>query len=231
MTLSRLSRYEEKRVRKHIILTLLASILLIVFLVVVGIPLLVRVSVFFGSTKAGIISAKDTTPPFPPTLDDLPSATNSARIILKGYGETEGTVRVFLNNEEFVKTLIEQDGAFTTDIKLTKGKNYLTATITDSAGNSSGQTNPILIYYLDKGPKLDIAQPEDNAKVSLTELTIQGVTDENATVTINDRFVTVNTDGSFEFPHRLSDGENTLTIIATDMAGNQTKVERKVTKS
>ncbi len=217
--------------RKHIIFTLLASVLLIGFLAVVGIPLLVKISVFLGSTKTGIISTNDTTSPFPPTLDDLPNATNSARIIIKGYGEPGGTAHVFLNNNEIDKIIIDKDGLFSTDAKLTKGKNYITATVTDAADNSSEQIDPILIQYMDKGPKLDIAQPADNDKVSLAELTIQGVTDENATVTINDRFVTVNTDGSFEFPYRLSDGDNNLTITATDPAGNQTVVNRKVTKS
>jgi len=44
-----------------------------------------------------------------------------------------------------------------------------------------------------------------------------------------DRFVSVKDDGSFTYNLRLNDGENTLTIIARDAAGNETKLERKVT--
>jgi hypothetical protein len=41
--------------------------------------------------------------------------------------------------------------------------------------------------------------------------------------------VVLHSDNSFSYSYPLNDGDNILTIVATDAAGNQTKVTRKVT--
>ena len=58
---------------------------------------------------------------------------------------------------------------------------------------------------------------------------VDGMTYDNVTVTINDRMVVIKTDNSFSYTYPLNDGDNILKIVATDAAGNQTTVQRKVT--
>ena len=60
---------------------------------------------------------------------------------------------------------------------------------------------------------------------------VTGKVKEDSTVTINGRFVVVQNDGSFSYDFPLNDGDTILKITATDEAGNQTSVERKVTYS
>ena len=55
------------------------------------------------------------------------------------------------------------------------------------------------------------------------------MTDDNIAVTINDRMVVIKTDNSFSYGYPLNEGDNILNIVATDAAGNQTTVQRKVT--
>jgi hypothetical protein len=57
---------------------------------------------------------------------------------------------------------------------------------------------------------------------------IKGLTDAGVIIWINDRFVAVKDDGSFNYSIRLQDEENTLNILARDSAGNETRLERKV---
>ncbi len=48
------------------------------------------------------------------------------------------------------------------------------------------------------------------------------VTDDTGIqLTINEIVVTINADGSFSYPIQLLDGPNTISVIATDLAGNQ----------
>lgn len=59
-------------------------------------------------------------------------------------------------------------------------------------------------------------------------LTIRGLTEAQATVSINDEIVSLNDNGTFIHTIKLKKGENTIIIVATDPSGNQTKKEFKV---
>lgn len=49
------------------------------------------------------------------------------------------------------------------------------------------------------------------------------------TVTVNGEAVTVNSDGSFNTTITLKEGENTITVVATDGVGKTTTIQRVVT--
>ena len=61
------------------------------------------------------------------------------------------------------------------------------------------------------------------------EIMVKGKTEEKATVTVNERFVVVGSEGNFEYSLTLSEGENKILIVAIDKAGNKTEKELKVT--
>ncbi|MEJ2441808.1 MAG: hypothetical protein P8Y06_02730, partial [Patescibacteria group bacterium] len=60
------------------------------------------------------------------------------------------------------------------------------------------------------------------------QITIEGVTEEGVSLTINDRVVAVDEDGGFAFSTTLGEGENNFNIKSADKAGNQTEMDFKV---
>lgn len=235
MAYSRVSRVEEKKTKKQLMLVIIGIVALILVAFTVGIPLIVGTSVLLGNLKSGQTpDTLDKTPPFPPILSPVVSATNSASLKIEGYGEPSTTLKIMVNDEEAKKTLLDTGGSFSfTDIKLSAGKNTISATLTDEAGNESPPAPQLQVEYKKGAPKLEISEPTENQefKGSQQEITVKGTTDPGNDVRINDRFVTVHDDGSFSFNFKLGDGENTLMVVARDSAGNETKLERRVTYS
>lgn len=233
-TNSRLTRLEEKRTKRRLILISAGIITLIALTVTIGIPLLVRISVLLGNTGSSQVNESDTTPPFPPILNPILEATNSAQLKIDGYAEPESTLRLFLNGDQIKEVFVTRDGAFSfSDITLKEGSNTVFAVAGDTAGNVSNESTSLSITYKKTGPTLEIESPRDGQTFGRNqdEIVIKGKTDPDATVRLNDRFVSKKDDGSFEYPMILAEGETTLILVAKDQAGNETKTEIKVTYS
>ena len=71
------------------------------------------------------------------------------------------------------------------------------------------------------GPKLEILKPEDNTTVKEKNITIEGETDIDAVLTINEKEVT-NKSGVFSYPFDLEPGKNTIEIIAENTKEEKT---------
>lgn len=236
MAYSRISRREEKRTKKILVLTFIGITILLALTVTLGVPLIIGVSVFISNlaNRASVVENSDKTAPFPPVLSSLPSATNSATLKLSGYGEPGANVYIYLNGTQVKKILLASDGTFSYNEKILKdGINTLYAKAQDAVGNISEPSEKQVILFTNKPPKLEISNPQENQNFtkSQQETTIKGITDPGVDLRINDRFVSVNDDGTFAFTLRLHDGENTLSLVARDQASNETKLERKVTYS
>ena len=228
---SRLDRIEQNKAKKRIALIILASISLLGALFILGVPILVRMSVFFGDKKSLPVKQLDTTAPFAPVIETTPEATNSATITIKGYSEAETSIRLFINNKEISKIKTENDGSFVLkNVNLKKGTNTINLTAIDSSNNESAPTIAT-VFFSTESPSLEISEPPDKQIINGKEnsITILGITDAGTSVHINDRFVTVSTDGSFRFPFRLENGENKIVITATNSSGNVKTIERRVT--
>lgn len=168
----------------------------------------------------------------PPTLDPPVAATNSATIPVTGKGQKGLTVILYVNNKEFNKVSVKDDGTFhVVSVPLTGGANTISAKLTDAKGNVSDLSNIVSVDYGNTPPKLVISDPADNSTVNgdTNTVTVNGITDDNVTVTINDRVVVIKTDNSFTYRYPLNEGDNILNIVATDASGNQTTVQRKIT--
>lgn len=171
---------------------------------------------------------RDTLPPPPPLIDPLPEATNSAILEIIGEAEASSELNLFLNGETVKQMVVGDSGTFRVDgVNLREGDNNIYAVATDMAGNRS-QESPRQTITLDKEPpELSIEFPQNNQILSgdEREIAIKGKIEEDAVITINERKIVVDLDGSFEASYSLTDGENSITIIAKDKAGNQTKEE------
>lgn len=232
--LSRLSRFEEKKAYQKFALNILGIICLILLLLFLGVPALIK----FSSLVSGLKNQnspqqqKDTVAPFAPHLETSYTATKSAQMTVDGFAEAGTTLELFVNGESFKKMLLPGNGQFTIyNIDLREGENKITATAKDSSGNTSSPNEPLIITYKKNGPKLIVDQPNENDKISgdKAQVTVSGQVEENSTLTINGRLVMIKDDHTFNYLLPLNQGDNQIEIIATDLAQNQTKIERKVT--
>lgn len=233
MANSRLSRIEEKRTKKQLFFVLGGIVLVIFISFTIGIPLLVRVSALIGTIKSNQPStdSNDNTAPYAPTLNPIADYTNNEILKLEGFAEPETTLKIFLNETELKKVLVGNDGSFSfPDLQLEIGENNIHATATDKAGNESSSSKILHITYKKGAPQLEISEPQEGQGFGKNQetITIKGKTDKGVDLRINDRFVSISDDGSFSFSLKLNEGENTITFIARDQAGNETRSERKV---
>lgn len=236
---SRLARFEEKKAYRRLFLSILGTAVIILSLIFLGIPALVKFSLLISNLRTGGQATLDstyvdTTPPFSPRLEAPSTATNTAQIAISGFAEPEATLEIFLNGESFKKILIGNDGQFSLpEVPLNEGENKITATAKDAAGNISQPTEPLIIFYKRTPPALEISEPQEGENFSgeKKEAKISGLTESGISLSINGRLVMVKSDGSFSYILPLTPGENLIRIVATDIAGNQTIIERKVTYS
>lgn len=229
---SRLGRKKIKQAYSKILLATFLTIALITGVICLGIPFLIKLSGFLGN-RSSPESITDTTPPFPPRLEPVSEATNSAELTVKGFSEPNSLVEIFINGESYQKVSVTNEGIFEVSIDLNDGENRILAQATDNAKNVSQPSTTLFINYQKKEPKLEISEPENNIIVKNDKriINIEGITNVDNSVNINGRYVIVDQEGAFSYPYTLNDGENIIKIQAFDSAGNQKTVERKITYS
>lgn len=113
--------------------------------------------------------------------------------------------------------MIDFDPAATIMV-IAEGKYTLVVQAVDKAGNTANKT---ITFTIDKTkPTLSDIILENGTKTTKDSIMISGKTEPNAVVKINRVDVTVSSDGSFSKEIMLVKGVNTVTITATDLAGN-----------
>lgn len=233
MARSRLSRFEEKNAQHRIAIGVLGSLGVLVFIAFFGVKLLIGFSVFVDRIRGNSpASLQQQSILIPPSLNSLPEATGSATITVSGTAAPKSTVVMYLNNVEYKRLTVKDDGTFEIpDISVNEGTVTASAKLIDAKQTLSDSSNIITTIIDRTPPALTVDAPEDTATVNdgTHKVTVKGKTDEDMKVTINGRIVVLKTDGSFSYAMPLSDGDNTLDIVSTDLAGNSTKVTRHVT--
>ena len=124
------------------------------------------------------------------------------------------------------------DCSYTPSTTLADGQHTIKVDASDHDGNASIQSS--VSFKIDTvAPTLNVTSPTDNFVTNQASITVEGTTNDATsspvTVTINDEPVTVQSNGSFSKQITLSEGENTITVVATDGAGKSTTVTRHVT--
>ena len=114
------------------------------------------------------------------------------------------------------------NNSFNTVIELVEGKNTITISAIDRAGNKTDTT--LNVIRDTTVPQILMGSPNDNSTVDKESISVSGsVIDENIdTVTVNGKIVSVDTNnGLFDTTIKLQEGKNAITIIAIDKAGNR----------
>ena len=224
---SRLIGVEEKRNTRKAILFIILTVAFLPFVLFVGIPALGKFTVFISDLRGGskAIVKNDTTPPAPPTFNYIPSFTNQQTASVSGTTEPGATVKL-TSNSGSQETLSDKDGTFSFILQLQSGVNAFSVISVDTSGNQSLQPKSFQITFNNKPPSLSVTSPSDGSSFfgsTQRQITIQGKTDAGAQIVINDRIISVDDSGNFQYTTTLNDGANPFAIKATDQAGNTTE--------
>ncbi|HTC93758.1 MAG TPA: Ig-like domain repeat protein, partial [Terriglobales bacterium] len=119
-----------------------------------------------------------------------------------------------------ISTMLNPDGTFSTQIPVVDGPLNIIATSHDAAGNVGTAQVPVIIDSVP--PVITVTTPQDGLITNQATQTVQGTVTDAApvTLTINGSPAPV-TSGAFSQSVTMSsDGPNTITLVATDAAGN-----------
>lgn len=232
---SRLGRYQETKLAKRTLLAFAGGIAILAFLFLFGVKILIGFSIFVDQIRGKAPSLQSSSQEVyvpPPTLDPLPEATNSATLVVTGYGKPGMNVTLYKNDVEEETVSVEGDGTFTfKNVRVKDGNYTFAAKQTDGKKHDSARSDPVVTLIKLKEPSLEITSPQADASIFGEEhgnLTVSGSTDPGNTVTVNGRITVVRTDGSFSYSFALQTGDNVISIVTTDDAGNQKTEERTV---
>lgn len=227
-------RFEERRLRTRLLFVVIGSTTLLIVLAVFGVRILISFSVLIDQMRGSDSSTQtqQTALVIPPYLDSLPIATSSGTLVITGRGQQNANIVIYINDQESKKTRVAEDGTFIiSSVSLPEGTYTIQAKAEDEHGKFSDFSNTIHSTVMKKPPILEVTRPNDgdilNGEDNL--VSVEGTTDDDVDIRVNDRFVVVKPDGTFQYPYPLQEGENELIIKAIDLAGNNTQIIRKVT--
>lgn len=165
-----------------------------------------------------------------PVINAPPIATNNRQVTITGYSPTGKNVVLILNSREAGRTQTNEEGEFSISFQAINGANIIAFYAEDDKGNQSPTSKEYEIEFDQNPPELVLNQPEENQTFDkkTQAITVTGVSDPLATVLVNNRRASINTDGQFTTSIQLQKGENKILIKATDPAGNFTELERVV---
>lgn len=231
------ARRMERKGRQKLIIAIIITLVFGYFLITWFLPMLVGGLSFINTFKPkpkDILQISDQSTLAPPVLNIQYDATNSGTLNVKGYAAPHSKVEIYLDDEVVGTTEADSDGNFTSEpITLFLGTNNIFGKTLDENNTRSLPSKTAKLIYDSEKPKLELSQPQDNQTITGGDkkVTVSGKTDPTDTniLTVNGMRVILNSEGNFSQIVDLNDGENNVTVVATDYAGNSTQILRRVT--
>ncbi len=167
--------------------------------------------------------------------------TNDAQPTLNGKGEIGAIITIRDNGAEIGTTQVDESGnwSFTPDAPLGQGQHNFTVVATDQAGNTGGVSSSFTIELDSIAPSIPVISsvqdntapttgPISNGQISNeSRPALSGTGEVGATITVLSDGQAIGTTivgagGSWSFTPSaaLGNGQHTLTVTATDSAGN-----------
>lgn len=231
---SRLVRKSDETVTKKTVFMGFLTILFAVFIVVFGLPFLIKFSVFLGDMKkSGDNSENKILPPLAPRLVIPFEATNSAIFKINGFAEAKVDVELFKNEVSIGKTEVTENGDFAFEkISLDEGENSFSAIASSEKTGAGDGSIPIMVLYDKQAPALKLTNPsETSLTVDYADFDIVGEAEKGVSVSINGRLAAVDDMGNFKLKIQLNTGKNDIEVVARDSAGNETRKTISITYS
>ena len=153
--------------------------------------------------------------------------TAAASVTVSGMAaDSSGISSVKVNGSAVA---VAADGSFSTPVSLSAGNNSITVVATDAVGNTATVTRTVT--QVTSGPALAIMSPAAGMVTNATSVTVTGTVSGSvslvASVTVNGVAAKISgTSWSATVP--LSEGSNTLSVVATNQVGLATTAARIV---
>lgn len=141
-------------------------------------------------------------------------------------GKVSETLASLTLNSESVSVAF--DLLFSKTLNLAEGKNTLTLEAVDTAGNKTTVTRTVTLDTAKVA--LNVTSPAQGAVTKQKSVKVSGETEAGATVKVNGNVATLDADAKFSATAELAseNAKNTITVTASDGAGNETVVTRDV---
>lgn len=139
--------------------------------------------------------------------------TNNPSVTVRGTTDPGATVTIDGTPEPVSST-----GAFSGTFSLPEGAHTFSVIATNAAGTTTTATVTIAVDTT--APALTVTAPANDATVIVPTVLVTGTTEPGASVNVNGYAVTVNATGAFAIELPLKAGANSITVTATDAAGN-----------
>ncbi|MBI4008869.1 hypothetical protein HY357_01425 [Candidatus Roizmanbacteria bacterium] len=223
--MSRIQEQQKKQLTTNIIFGILILITVVVVISTLGLKLLLNASVFVArlSEKQFKPSSLNKNESFigDVDIDQIPTATNSSKIIVGGSVVNYDRLEFYLNGNLIKETSLTSSDSFSEEIgDLEKGENEVFVIAKSKEQEEEKKSRVFTVSYKNDKPRLDIKDPQEGLKTNKQEITVSGSTDKEIYVKVNDLPVVVDAQGSFQITVRLKEGENKIHVITLDVAGN-----------
>lgn len=180
-------------------------------------------TVLITATGSGVYETREITIYYGPAGPQVYNVTPAnGQTVYSTYVTVKGTVRdassVTVNG---YSVSIGSDGSFSSTVYLT-GKSWNTVTIvaTNSSGTSTTHNYSI---YSETGPTVFVTKPEVGDMVYSNNITVSGRVYNTNSLTLNGSAVSFGSTGSFSANIMLKPGNNTLTVKASNWAGDSSQ--------
>lgn len=226
LRVERLARHEDQAVIKRVITLSVVTIALSVFMLTLGIPLLGKFADFLDVVFQNDNGGQNQTVPLAPMLDELPAATNSAKLKITGFASEGKTVDIYINGDKKASTTIHGSKFEYENLELKVGENKISIKAV-SDGRESDFSQVRIVTYDREEPKLAIKSPTDGQTFyGNNRIRVEGTTDRDAQVFAGGFLASIDFEGNFEVFVPVNEGETEIEIKAVDTAGN-TKIEKR----
>lgn len=167
-----------------------------------------------------------------PIVQGLPDYAREPQVTLAGYIPafalaTGRVLDVALNGANVATLTPDSAGAFSTPLTLQNGPNLISLTYRTATDVVSKGSYTVVLKR--EPPTLGLLKPQTGDTVDGPNVSVTGKAEQGASVTVNDRRIVPAQDGSFTDTFQAADGPLTITVVATDRAGNATTVKSVVT--
>ncbi len=176
-----------------------------------------------NETRADYTIVLRTRPPDITLLEPEPEAwLNENPITVRGQAPADAEVTV-----NGTPAQVNEDGTFAVDVVLNEGDNVIVVEAADEVGNTARLER--VVHLRTQPPEIVLSNLPDGLTVNDPAFRIAGQVEPGIALTVNGRQVPVDNRGFFSTLITLQEGQNLITITATDLAGNTSTVQRLVT--
>lgn len=232
---TRLTRTTERQNKKQTVYFTIGTLVLIIALIQFG-PIIINL---FGNVIYSIRGNTDTQAQLtgnaliqPPVIYNIPDATQSEHIPLKGRSpEKDGIVEIYVNDDLEKEIEIGKNVDFEIEeIPLKLGQNIIKTRFIKKDSSSAFSANYIISYIKEK-PSLELIFPTDGSTFTRADksITVRGKTEPENIITINSFRAIIDPDGDFSYQVQLNDGDNQINIEVKNLAGVTEQKSIKVT--